>query len=101
MIHIGKDWYVGGDPLNITLYQMKTKKKTGETYYHDVAYFPTIEALLHGLVRREIRLAVSTSDKIEDVALAIEEIHRMIEQFCKRLEIEIAEFAKAIKKGEK
>ena len=101
MIHIGENWYIGGDSMNITLYQKKTVKKKGDNegneYFEESGYYNTFENLLHALTRKKIRLSISSANSLEEVSTAIQETHSMIKEFCDRLEKEIKQMEKQVK----
>ena len=73
MIYIGQDYYIGGDPLNITLYQKKTVKKKGETegkeYFDELGYYHTTAELLAALTRRKIRIDISSLESLDSAEL--------------------------------
>lgn len=92
MIHIGEDWYIDGDPLNISLYQKKTiedgKNKGGE-YKSSGTHYGTLQGLLDGLLKKKVRISVAEAKTLEQINSNVMITHAMIANFCKQFEREI------------
>jgi hypothetical protein len=92
---------MGGDAYNITLYQKKTNKKKDKEYFLEVGYYGTVEKLLHGLIRKEIRINISTAKDFMALLDEVKNIDTMIADFCKKFEKEIKAMEKEIKASKK
>lgn len=97
MIHICKEWYMGGDTYNITLYQKKINKKKDKEYFLEIGNYGSVEKLLHGLIRREVRINIGTAKDFMALLDEVRNLDTMIADFCKRFEKEIKAKEKEIK----
>ena len=101
MIYIGQDYYIGGDPLNITLYQKKTVKKKGETegreYFDELGYYHTTAELLCALTRRKIRIDISSLESLQKVVESEQKTYQMIREFYEKYGAKIDAEAKGAK----
>jgi RNA processing factor Prp31 len=101
MIHIGKEWYIGGDVFNIILYErkiIKTGPNKGNEYYDETAYYTTFSGLLDGLTKREIRLSISEAKELNDVKRDIQAVHETIKELFARYEKELKKIVKEDRK---
>ncbi len=77
IIKISDEYGVGGDDMNVILYQLKTNsseksKNYGLEYYHPIGYYSSTESMLKNLLNKKVMLSVSEEQSLKDVAVAVE-----------------------------
>ena len=94
MIHIGEDWYIGGDPLNIILKQRKVAKETGKEYFVDVAFPRTFEQLMNSLSARKAKMSIENMELLKELVELERQIKSDNAEFYQRFENEIKQIVK-------
>ena len=83
MLEINKNFAIGSDELNITLYKRgitEQGKTPGKKYWRVLGYYSTCESALKALVDMEIK-GTGLKD-FETVVNKIDELHKLIESLA-------------------
>ena len=82
-VHIGGEWYLGSDPLNYILrqeYESKQKNSLGKLVVTEKGYFKMIEHILNAVLDKGLKQ--SEAETVLDFKNDIEEIRKMIHEYC-------------------
>lgn len=77
IIKISDEYGVGGDDMNLILYQLKMNsseksKNFGKHYYHPIGYHSSVESMLKNLVNKKVMLSVSEEQSLKGVVTAVD-----------------------------
>lgn len=90
MIKINDKYYIDADTRNYTLKEKTTiKNKEGleSEGYRDLGFYTTLDSLLNGLIKTELRAFISKSDNesIEKLLNKIQEIEKFLKDKLKEV----------------
>lgn len=104
-LHIGGKWHLRcNDSMNITLIEKKINQdKRSQNYGKETeterGYYQTLEQVLHAAVKKGI--LDSEAESLIELTKDVEEINKLIREFCKEHNQGFNEFVKTVRMGEK
>lgn len=77
IIKLNEDYGISADDFNVTLHQRQVNKKEdsknfGKEYYSTIGYYSSVEALLKGLINKQIQLSMSEQTTLESLINSVE-----------------------------
>jgi hypothetical protein len=80
------EWAIGIDPYNWTLYRRLPKKGGGYSRWNPVGFYPSVESLLKGLVRKLSRAEPLDDDLLSHAEAVYEAVESRAARFLAQLE---------------
>jgi len=77
MIQLSEDYTLSADSMNIILHQRKVNQKEGsknygKEYYSTIGYYSSVEALLKGLINKQIQINLAEQTTLESLVNSVE-----------------------------
>lgn len=77
IIKLNEDYGISADDFNVTLHQRQVNKKEdsknfGKEYYSTIGYYSSVEALLKGLINKQIQINLAEQTTLESLVNSVE-----------------------------
>lgn len=85
MISINEKWRIGADPYNWTLEKAATNKETGEQYWVNKGYYPSLEHVIRAYLRKNLAVKAGEKQSLETIIDLLKELDKTILLECKSI----------------